>query len=376
MSLYSLFKRSLLLAVAVVTLIFIIRPYLAQVEEKVVNVYCFYGMIPPGVVRQFEQETGIRVRFDIYDNNEILEAKLLATNSGYDVVLPTAPPYVGRQISIGVYQPLNKKLLPNLGALQPVIVEKMQGSDPGLIYTIPYYWGTVGIAFNYPKVKSVLPDVDLKSHDLLFNPENLKRLAPYGVSFFEEAIDVFPLILLYLGKDPNSDSLEDLQVAYQHLKKLRPYLRRFTSSRFINDLVMGDVCLTQAWSGEAYQAVQEAKEVGIDIRYVTPKEGAGLWIDCFAIPKGAMHPGNAHAFINFLLRPDIAARITNETYLPTTVLASLAFVEPSLLDNPAVYPPAEMMPKLGLYQLPPHNSTALYERERNRLWAKIRLAQF
>ncbi len=345
-------------------------------EKGVVNVYCFYGMIPPAVIKQFEQETGIRVRFDIYDNNEILEAKLFATNSGYDVVLPTCPPYVGRQIAAGVYQPLDKSLLTNLGPLEPIIVEKMQSVDPGLIYTVPYYWGTVGMAFDYHKVKKILPEVDLESHDLIFNPENLRRLATYGISFFEEAIDVFPLILLYLGKNPNSDDRKDLELAYEHLKKIRPFLRRFTSSRFINDLVMGDVCLTQAWSGEAYQAILEAKEFGLDLRYVTPKEGAGLWIDCFAIPNGAMNPKNAHAFINFLLRPEIAAQITNQVYLPTTVLSSLILVDPYLRNHPAIFPPQNRIKRLGLYQLPSHKSTASYERERNRLWAKIRLSQF
>lgn len=347
---------------------------LPKSEGNIVNVYCFYGMIPHAILRQFEKETGIQVRFDVYDNNEILEAKLLATNSGYDVVMPTSPPYVGRQITIGIYQPLKIDLLPNLGPLQPTIAQKMQIVDPGLVYTVPYFWGTVGIAFDYDRVSALLPGVDLTSHALLLNPDNLKRLAPYGVSFFEEAVDVFPAVLHYLGKNPNSADAQDLETAYTHLKKLRPYIRRFTSSRFINDLVMGDVCLTQAWSGEAQQAVQEAKEVGRDIRFITPKEGAGLWIDCFAIPKGARHPRNAHAFINFLIRPDIAAQITNETFIPTTIVNALPFVDQKIRDNHSVYPPHSLMKTLDLYQLPLSGKTSSYERERNRLWAKIRLA--
>lgn len=348
---------------------------LPKSEGNVVNVYCFYGMIPHSVLRQFEKETGIKVRFDVYDNNEILEAKLLATNSGYDVVMPTSPPYVGRQIAIGVYQPLKMDLLPNLGPLQPIISEKMKMIDPGLVYTVPYFWGTVGIAYDYDKVSKLLPDVDLDSHALLFNPDNLKRLAPYGISFFEEAIDVFPAVLHYLGKNPNSDDYEDLKLVYKHLEKLRPYIRRFTSSRFINDLVMGDVCLTQAWSGEAQQAVQEAKEVGRDIRFVIPKEGAGIFIDCLAIPKGARHPRNAHAFINFLIRPDIAAQVTNDTFIPTAILKSLPLVDKKIRDNASIYPPQESMKTLDLYQLPQGEKTSLYERERNRLWTKIRLAR-
>ena len=348
---------------------------LPKSEGNVVNVYCFYGMIPHSVLRQFENETGIKVRFDVYDNNEILEAKLLATNSGYDVVMPTSPPYVGRQIAIGVYQPLKKDLLPNLGPLQPIISEKMKTIDPGLVYTVPYFWGTVGIDYDYDTVSKLLPDVDLDSHALIFNPDNLKRLAPYGISFFEEAIDVFPAVLHYLGKNPNSDDYEDLKISHHHLEKLRPYIRRFTSSRFINDLVMGDVCLTQAWSGEAQQAVQEAKEVGRDIRFVIPKEGAGIFIDCLAIPKGARHPRNAHAFINFLIRPDIAAQVTNDTFIPTAIVRSFPLVDKKIRDNASIYPPQESMKTLDLYQLPQGEKTAIYERERNRLWTKIRLAR-
>ena len=347
----------------------------AKFEDNIVNVYCFYGMIPHSVLRQFEKETGIKVRFDVYDNNEILEAKLLATNSGYDLVMPTSPPYIGRQIAIGIYQPLKKEFLPNLGPLEPTITKKMQLVDPGLVYTVPYFWGTVGMAYDYEKVSTILLDVDLNSHALLFDPDNLKRLAPYGVSFFEEAVDVFPAVLHYLGRNPNSDNEQDLQAAHQHLEKLRPYIRRFTSSRFINDLVMGDVCLTQAWSGEAQQAVQEAKEIGRDIRFVTPKEGAGLWIDCFAIPKGARHPRNAHTFINFLIRPDIAAQVTNETFITTTIIGSLPLVDQKIRDNDTIYPPNQLMSKLDVYQLPLSEKTSSYERERNRLWAKVRLAR-
>jgi putrescine transport system substrate-binding protein len=343
-------------------------------EAKFVNVYCFAGIMPHAILRQFEQETGIKVRLDLYDNSEILEAKLLTTNSGYDVVMPTSPPYLRRQILAGVYQPLQKDLLPNLKDLHPIIMEKMKNIDPSFSFSVPYIWATVGVAFDYDVVSKLLPDVDLESHELIFNPDNLKVLATHGVSFFEEAIDVFPAILHYLGKDPNQGNYQDLEAAYQHLRKLRDYLSRFASSRFINDLIQGDICLAQAWSGEAQQAIQEAKEIGRDIRYFAPKEGAGMWVDSFAIPKGAEHPTNAHIFINFMLRPDIAAKFTNEVFVPTTVIASLPFVEESLKKNSSIYPPKETMKKIELYQLPPGEGTTMYERERNRLWAKIRSA--
>lgn len=341
-------------------------------EEKIVNVYCFYGMIPASVLSQFEKETGIKVQFDIYDNNEILEAKLLASNSGYDVVLPTSPPYVSRQIAVGIYQPLNKKWLPNLKDLDPVIIKEMELVDSGTVYAVPYYWGTVGIAYDDDKLKKLLPHADLESNDLLFNPENLKRLASYGVSFFEEAIDVFPEILHYLGKDPNSIQDNDLIQAYEHLLKLRPYILRFTSSRFINDLIMENVCITQAWSGEAQQAIDEAKELGRCIKYVIPSEGAGLWVDSFMIPAGAIHPKNAHIFINFLLKPEISAQIINETCIATTVKSALVYVKKDIRNNKAIYPSEKTMSKLKLYQLPVNKQTTSYERERNRLWSKIR----
>jgi len=349
------------------------RSFVSKKEDLYVNVYDWYGMLSHEILRQFEEETGISVRYDLYDNNEVLEAKLLASNSGYDVVFPSASPYVSRQIEAGIYQPFDKSLLPNFKDFDPIIVEQMRFIDPDLTYSIPYYWGTIGIAFDADKISKLLPGAPQDSRDLLFNPENLKRLAPYGVSFLEEAIDVFPLILAYLGKDNDSTSPEDLELAYQHLLKLRPFIRRFTSSRFINDLVMGDVCIAQAWSGEAYQAIQEAKDVGRNIKYIIPKEGSTLWIDCIAIPVGAPHPKNAHTFINFLLRPDISAKISNEVFIPTIIQAGLDQVDPVIRNNPGLYPPREIMLKLRLDKPQKSEESIAYDKLRTRVWTKVRL---
>ncbi len=345
----------------------------AIVEANIVSVYDWYGMLPPDVVTAFEKETGIRVRLDVFDNNEVLEAKLLASNSGYDVVFPTASPYVSRQIKAGIYQPLNKALLSNLKGLNAIIYEKMNIIDPGLVYAIPYYWGTLGIAMDKDKVQKILPHANLNHYDTLFKPENLAKLKTCGVSFLEEATDVIPLILHYLGLPSDSETTEDLKAATDHLLKLRPSIRRFSSSRFINDLVLGDTCIAQAWSGEAQKAEEEAKELGRTIIYIVPEEGTTLWIDCIAIPVGAPHPTNAHRFINFLLRPEIAAKITNYSKIPTVIEASLIMVDNDLRQNKAIYPKPDLMKKLRLDAPQTSEKSLNYDRLRTKAWTMIRL---
>lgn len=362
-----------ILAAVVLVGFSLLKPAKNKQEEACVNVYDWYGMLSREIIQQFEKETGVRVRYDLYDNNEILEAKLLASNSGYDVVFPSASPYVARQVAVGIYQPLNKSLLTNLGKLDPFIETQMRLVDPDLKYALPYYWGTLGIAFDVDKMNALLPGVPQDSYDLLFNPENLKKLAPSGVSFLEEAIDVIPLVQNYLGKSRDSTEERDLEGACQHLLKLRPYIRRFTSGRFINDLVMGDVCIAQGWSGEAQQAEEEAKEVGRNIKYIIPKEGTTLWIDCIAVPVGAPHPKNAHLFINFLLRPDISAKITDHTRIPTAVQESYKLVDAHIRNNLNTFPSKEVMKKLHLDKPQTDEKSMNYDRLRTRAWAKVRL---
>jgi putrescine transport system substrate-binding protein len=366
-------KKVLLVIACALTFAVFHKKNTIREEESVVNVYDWYGMIPVEVLLEFERETGVRVQYDVYDNNEVLEAKLLASNSGYDVVFPSASPYVARQIHAGVYQPLNKAALSNLTHLDPMIVKHMDKVDPHMVYAIPYYWGTLGFAYDEEKVKSSLSHVDLNSYAVLLDPENLKKLAPFGVSFLEESIDVFPVVLRFLGKNPNSQNVNDLTLATDHLLKLRPYIRRFSSARMMNDLVMGDVCLAQTWSGEVQKAEEEAKELNRSIRYVIPKEGTTLWIDCIAIPKGAPHPKNAHIFINFILRPDISARLTNETKLPTVMLKALPMVDEKIRHNPIIYPPKSVMVQLQLDQPQFDEAGIAFDRLRTRAWAHVRL---
>lgn len=370
--LFHFFKRILIFSLCIVAIYFIFSKPKDQ-EDAIVNIYDWYGMLPADIIQEFEKETGIHVRYDVYDNNEVLEAKLLASNSGYDVVFPTASPYVSRQIKVGIYQRLNKELLPNLKGTNKIITAHMDIVDPGMVYAIPYYWGTLGIAFDKDKVQARLPNVDLESYDMLFNPENLKKLKTCGVSFLEEAIDVMPLILSYLGRPSNSETQDDLKLTSEHLFKLRPSIRRFTSSRFMNDLVLGDVCIAQSWSGDAHQAEHDAKELGRNIIYVVPKEGTTLWIDCMAIPVGSPHPINAHKFINFLLRPEISARITNKTKLPTVIDAALPMIEKQIKNNQGIYPKPDVMKKLHLNSPQTSDESLKFDRARTKAWINVRL---
>lgn len=347
----------------------------APKEDDYVNVYDWYGMLTKEIIHQFEQETGIKVRYDIYDNNEVLEAKLLASNSGYDVVFPSASPYVAWQIQAQVYQPINKKLLTNLKGIDPQIVEKMQDIDKDMTFAIPYYWGTIGFAVNVDKVDKLLPNVNLETLSNLLNPDILKILESHGISLLEEAVDIFPSVLIYLGLDPLDTDHITLTKVIKHLKLIRPYIKRFTSSRFINDLVMGDICLAHAWSGEALQAIQEAKESGKNLKYILPQEGGILWIDVIAIPAGAPHPHNAHKFINFMLKPEVAAKISQIALIPTSVMAAKKILPIDIQNNPGIYPSKEMMKKLFLNKPPKSVKELTYERERTRAWAKIRLNQ-
>ncbi len=335
------------------------------------NVYNWYGMIPKDILDEFQAETGITIRYDLYDNNEILEAKLFAGNSGYDVIFPSASPYAVRQVEAGVYQKLDKSLIPNLANVDPVIYDQMRLADPDLEYTIPYYWGTFGFAYVEEEILKRMPDAPVNSYRMLFDPEVVSKFQGCGVTLLDESVDVYPAVLTYLGKDPRSDSLDDLNEAQSQLKKIRTSVKRFSSSRFVNELVGGESCLAQAWSGEAQLAQDRADEVGkkIHIRYVVPKEGGTLWIDAIAIPKGAPNFENAHKFIDFLLRPKISARIANAIKLAIANKQATPYIEDKIKLDPTIYPKPDVMARLKLDQ--PQN--AAYERYRTRLWTEFRL---
>ncbi len=344
-----------------------------QNEEAYLNVYNWYAMIPKSVLDEFEEKTGIKVNYDLYDNNEILEAKLLTGNSGYDVVFPSAAPYIATQISVGAHQKLDKSLIPNLIHMDPIVYEKMRVVDPQLEYAVPYYWGTFGFAFIEEEIDKRLPNAPKDSFRMIFDPEVVKHFSSCGVTLLDEAVDVYPAMLSYLKKDSHSDSLEDLKEAHKHLLKIRPYVNRFSSSRFVNELVGGESCIAQAWSGEAHLAHERAQEVGknVNIRYVVPKEGGALWIDAMVIPRGAPHPKNAHKFINFLMEPRISAIIANEIRLAIANKDALPLIDSQIKDDETIYPKPDVMAKLKLDK----NQAQEYERIRTRLWTQFRIGQ-
>lgn len=348
-------------------------PFFQDNEKQVLNVYNWYGMIPKDVLEEFEAETGISIRYDLYDNNEILEAKLFSGNSGYDLIFPSASPYAVRHIEAGIYQKINKDLIPNLKNLDPVIYDQMRLADPNLDYTIPFYWGTFGFAYVEEEILKRLPDAPVQSYRLLFDPNIVSKFADCGVTLLDESVDVYPAMLTYLGKDPRSDSLEDLEQTQENLTKIRPSIKRFSSSRFVNELVGGESCLAQAWSGEAQLAQDRADEAGknIHIRYVVPEEGGTLWIDAIAIPKDAPHPKNAHKFIDFLLRPKISARISNAIKLAVSNKEALVYIDNTVKNDSTIYPKPAVMAKLKLDK--PQNLA--YERQRTRLWTQFRLGK-
>lgn len=371
-----LFRLLLLVSLVSAGVWYYFKPSPAQAEDRYVNVYCWYGLIDQETIKEFENETGITVRLDAYDNNEVLEAKLLASNSGFDVVFPSATPYLAWQIQAGVYQKLDKNLLPSLVEVDPVVVHWMRNVDRNLTYSLPYFWGTVGIVYNKDILDHVFPEGFPQNLELLFDPTNLKKLAKFGVSLLEEGVDVIPYSLMYVGKSPNSSSPEDLDLAARHLMKMRPYNKRFTSSRVVNDIVLGDTAIALVWSGEAQQAIEEAKEQRKNIKYFVPPEGGIVWIDAMAIPQGAPHPKNAHAFINFLLKPHIAARICQNTKHGVAVSAAKKYLSVEVLNNEGVYPGKNILKKLFLNTPPKTKQELQFERERTRAWAKIRLNEY
>jgi len=335
-------------------------------EPPYLNVYNWYGMIPEPVLRQFEAETGIRVRYDLYDSNEILEAKLLAGRSGYDIVFPSASPYIERQIRAGVFQKLDKSRLENLRYLDLEFVEHMQVVDPGLNYSIPFFWGTFGFAYVEEAILARMPDAPVHSYRMLFDPGVVSKFKTCGVTLLDEAIDVYPAMMSFLGIDPQSPDLGNLETAQKQLLKARPFIARFLGQRFANELVSGEVCLAQAWSGDVQIAQEQAREAKrkTTIRYVVPEEGGTLWIDAICIPKDAPHPQNAYVFINFLMRPEISAAITNAIICPIANTGANLLVKEEIRKDETLYPRPEVFKRLKLDRI----QNSRYEEMRTRYW--------
>jgi putrescine transport system substrate-binding protein len=340
-------------------------------EEPVLHLYNWSDYIAPDTIPNFEKETGIKVTYDVYDSNEVLEAKLLAGRSGYDVVVPSASPFMARQIAAKVYLPLDKSKLAGWKNLDPAILAQVAPADPGNAHGVPYLWGVTGIGYNKAKIMAALgPRAPVDSWALLFDPENAKKLAACGISLLDTPQEVVPAMLAYLGLDPNSRDLGDLKKAIAALEKIRPYIRKFHSSEYINDLANGDLCVSLGYSGDVIMARNRAREAknGVEIALAVPKEGAQMSVDMLGIPADAPHPQNALRFIDYILRPQVIADITDAVSYPNPNIPGTALVKPAIRDDPAVYPPPDIRRRFFV-DLP---APAEYERARTRAWTRLK----
>ena len=343
----------------------------APAGDRVVYVYNWSDYIAEDTLANFERDTGIKVVYDVYDSNEMLEAKLMAGASGYDLVFPSARPFAQRHVQAGVYGTIDRARLKNFGNLDATLLAGLQDVDPGNAHTLPYMWGTTGLGINVAKVREVLgPDAPLDSWSLLFDPANAAKLAACGISVLDDEQEGFAAALIWKGRDANALSGDETQVVTDTFAAIRPHVRYFHSSKFIDDLANGDLCVAMGYSGDIFQAADRAEEAGngIEIAYVLPKEGAVRWFDLMAMPKDAPHPDEAYAFIDYLLKPEVAAGISDYVAYATPNTAALPLVDPEISGDPAIYPPADVAAKL----VDPKTFAPEVTRERVRAWTVIK----
>ena len=341
----------------------------AEQAERVVNIYNWANYIEPQVLKDFERDTGIRPVYDVYDSNETLEGKLLPGNSGYDLVVPSNN-FLAHQIQAGVFRKLDKSRIPNLAGLDPQMLRQLHNSDPDNQYGVPYLWASTGIVYNPDKVKAALGDVPLDSWALLFEPQNMEKLARCGVAFLDSPDEVINSVLLYLGIDPNAASADDYRKAEAQLLKVRPYITYFNSVKHTADLANGEICAALAYAGDAGQASEAAKAAGQNLRitYLVPKEGGKIAFDMLAIPADAKHPENAEAFIDYLLQPRVMARVTDYVRYPNAVPASREHMAAEVASDPILHPSAEAMRHLVVLQ--PQSAELM--RLQTRSWNRIK----
>lgn len=342
----------------------------AAAQDKVVNIYNWSDYIDDSILTDFTKQTGIKVVYDVFDSNDILETKLLAGGSGYDIVVPTGT-FLARQIQAGVFQKLDKSKIPNLSHMWPEIQQRVAKYDPGNDYSVNYMWGTTGIGYNVAKVKEALgADAPVDSWDLVFKPENAAKLAKCGINMLDSADEIIPAAQKYLGLDPDSKSTEDIQKAAELLVSIKPYVQKFHSSEYINALANGDICVAVGWSGDILQARDRAAEAknGVDIAYSIPKEGALMWFDQMAIPADAKNVDNALAFLNYLQQPEVIAKASNYIFYANGNKDSWPFLDKAVLDDPAIYPPAETI--ANLFTISPYSPAA--QRVLSRAWTTVK----
>jgi putrescine transport system substrate-binding protein len=337
-------------------------------SEKVLNVYNWSDYIQPSVIADFEKEYGIRVNYDVFDSNEILETKLLTGHTNYDIVVPSAA-FLERQLQADIYQKLDKAQLPNLKNVDPDVARAEALYDPGNQYSVDYMWITSGVGYNVAAIRARMPDAPVDSWRMLFDPAVVAHFKDCGVSILDAPSEVVATVLLYIGRNPNSNSPDDLNAAEAALKAMRPYVRYVDSSRYIDMLANGDICLTMGWSGDVKQAHDRAQEArrGV-IAYSIPREGAISNYDVLAIPADAPHVHNAQLFINFLLRPDVAARNSNLIKYANALLPAIQPLDPEVASDPGVYPPPAVRARLT----PERPRPAAYQRLLTRMWTRFK----
>ena len=340
-------------------------------EEKVVNIYNWYDYIKPEVLRKFEAKYGVQVRYNTFDSNNTLEAKLLAGHSGFDVAFPSGA-YLESMITAGVFRTLDKSRLPNLKNMDPAIMQRLAVHDPGNEHAVVYAWGITGIAYDDAKVHARLPQAPVDSWSLLFDPKVASRLADCGIGLYEAPNIIVPSVLAWLGEPPNSEDAGKLERAKNALMAVRPYIRKVSSGSLVDDLSTGELCVIIASNGDAMQAQERTRIAGNgeQVRYSIPREGAVMWFDVTAVLADAPHPGNAHRFVDFLMDPAIAAENSNAIRFPNGNAVAQALMQAEL-TNSAIFPREELASRL----IPERPKSEGYVRLRTRMWTRFRTGQ-
>ncbi|MDR0744790.1 MAG: extracellular solute-binding protein [Holosporales bacterium] len=342
--------------------------------NKTINVYGWYGIIPREIFNDFERETGLKIIYDVYDTNDSLEAKLLATNSGYDIVFPSYTPYAARQHSMGVYLKLDRRFLPNLKNIEGILTEEFRKSGGDTDYLIPIFWGTIGVAYESNCVDREFPNEKIDSYSILFDANKVKKLTKYGVSFPEEYTDVLPQLKHYLQIKDKIKNLKTLKTLANYLKGVRQYITKFSSTTLINDLLSGEVCIAIGPSDNAFRAIKAAPSVGKNVKYFIPKESGNLWIDCVGILKKAPHKKNAYKFLNYLLQPEVAAKITNHSGIVVNIPEAVKYFNPIIKQYDQICPTDPKVLKTLRLEPPSQTEKDLeFDRIANRVWSQLKM---
>ena len=349
-------------------------------DHKTIRVFTSHGYLPSALIDKFEHQTGIKILVDVFDNDDGLEGNLLAGASsietgatGYDVVFPSAWPYLMRQITYGFYQPLDHQKIANFAKIDPFFVDSLKGPEQGNLYAVPFIWGLSGFAFNAEEIHKRLPNTPLDSWATFFNADVLEKLSTCGISLLDEPADLLISAQLSLGIEPGSEKTEDLAAVTQLYQKIRRHIRRFDSARSNDEIVQGDLCLVQHWLGAmvAASAHLGTHTPQASLKYVIPKEGCVMWIDTMAIPKSAPNLEGAYLFINFLLEPENIALITNETYFANTVKSSRPYIREDIRNNPILFPDSSVFDRVVKH----HNASSAFQKQLTRAFTKIRSGQ-